>query len=254
MLQVDDLVVVIHYFGFANRDFPAAEVSSKGALLVEDASQALFLPQQFSQSACVVYSPRKFLAVPESGIMVSKGNTGTETVALAAPPYAWWKSAIAMMQKRHDFDLTGGNNEWFSLFQQIESQFPLGSYNASDLSKMLLTCGVDYESIRVRRRENYLRLLGNLEKYALFPQIAQDTVPVGFPVLVDPSRRDYILRCLYEKRIYPPVHWRIHGVVPSEFQTSHTTSNSIMTLICDQRYTSDDMDRQASEFIWAHEN
>ncbi|MFL6464665.1 MAG: hypothetical protein ACJ73N_09690 [Bryobacteraceae bacterium] len=252
-LHPGDLVIVIHYFGFANSSFPAARVASKGALLVEDASQALFLPQQFSESACIVYSPRKFLPVPEMGVMASRSDTGTEAAMLAAPPDHWWKSAIAMMQKRRDFDLVGGNNEWFSLFQQVESQFPLGSYAPSDLSKMLLTCGTDYEHIRARRRENYFRLREKLEGYAMFSHMGENTIPLGFPVLVDPRRRDGILRRLYEKRIYPPVHWRINGIVPPEFCASHTVSNSIMTLICDQRYTLEDMDRQAWEFTRAKE-
>ncbi len=248
-LQPGDWVIAVHYFGFANSDFPAAQIVGSGALLLEDASQALFLPRQFDESTCIVYSPRKFLAVPELGVMVSRKEIGTEAVALAAPPDNWWKLAIATMQKRREFDLIGGNNEWFSLFQQVESQFPLGPYAASDLSKMLLTCGVDYGNIRTRRRENYFRLLEKLEKYALFPQIGPQTVPLGFPVLVDPGRRNRILQCLYEKGIYPPVHWRINGVVPSEFSASHAISNSMMTLICDQRYTVEDMDKQASEFL-----
>jgi hypothetical protein len=250
-LQPGDLVIVIHYFGFANSGFPTAQVASKGALLVEDASQALFLPQQFNESACIIYSPRKFLGVPEMGIMASRSDTGTEAVVLAAPPSDWWKLAIAMLQKRRDFDLVGGDNEWFGLFQQVESQFPLGSYAPSDLSKMIFISGTDYDDIRVRRRENYFRLLEKLENYAMFPHVGQNIVPLGFPVLVDPDRRDRILRHLYGKRIYPPVHWRISGVVPSEFRASHTLSNSIVTLICDQRYTLEDMDRQALEFIRA---
>ena len=253
-LHPGDLVIVIHYFGFANSDFPAARVASKGALLVEDASQALFLPQQFSESACIVYSPRKSLPVPEMGVMASQRNIGTEAVTLAAPPEHWWKSAIAMMQKRHDFDLVGGDNEWFGLFQQVESQFPLGSYAPSDLSKMLVTCGTNYDGIRARRRENYFRLREKLGEYAMFPHIGEHTVPLGFPVLVDPCRRDGILRHLYEKCIYPPVHWRIKGIVPPEFGASHTVSQSIMTLICDQRYTLEDMDRQAREFTRAQDS
>ena len=50
-------MIAIHYFGFPNRSFPAERVTSRGGILVEDASQALFLPQQFPESACILYSP-----------------------------------------------------------------------------------------------------------------------------------------------------------------------------------------------------
>lgn len=250
-LRENDLVIAIHYFGFANGEFPAPEIKKRGALVVEDASQALFVTQQFAESACILYSPRKFLGVPDSGVMVSNRSTGTEEVALEEPPIKWWKLAVATVQNRRDFDLSGGTNSWFSLFQRVESQFPLGSYAASGLSKMLVSCGTNYGSIRARRRENYLRLLAQLGEYALFPELPPDIVPLGFPVRVDPRTRDLVLRRLYEKNIYPPVHWRIDGVVPHVFASSHALAQAIMTLLCDQRYTSEDMDRQAREFIAA---
>jgi dTDP-4-amino-4,6-dideoxygalactose transaminase len=250
-IEQGDLVVPIHYFGFPMAGFPAARAASRGATIVEDASQALFLPQQFPQSSCIVYSPRKFMGVPDGGIMVSRRVTGTETVSLAAPPQRWWRGAFAAVQKRRDFDIAGGPNEWFPLFQRSESEFPLGSYRASELSTIVLSYGTDYEAIRLRRRENYSRLLERLSQYALFPDLGSDTVPVGFPVRVEEGGRDQVLQYLYAQRIYPPVHWRLDGVVPVSFENAYSVSRSTMTLICDQRYTLQDMDRQADQFLEA---
>jgi hypothetical protein len=250
-IEPDDLVIAIHYFGFANREFPAWEVKQRGGILVEDASQALFLPQQFSESTCILYSPRKFFGVPDSGIVASAGPTGIEAAALEEPPTHWWKLAVATVQKRRDFDLTGGTNTWFSLFQRVESEFPLGSYAASGLSKMLVCCGTNYDIIRARRRENYRRLLDKLGDYALYPELPADAVPIGFPLRVDARVRDVVLQTLYEKKIYPPVHWRIDGIVPQAFGQSHALALTTMTLLCDQRYSPEDMDRQTREFLAA---
>jgi hypothetical protein len=251
-IRADDLVIVIHYFGFPNREFPASEVKQRGAILVEDASQALFLQQQFPESICILYSPRKFLGVPDSGVMVSARSTGTETALLQEPPNEWWRLAVATVQRRRDFDLTGGANTWFSLFQRVESEFPLGSYAASDLSKMLVSCGTNYGAIRARRRENYMRLLQGLSEYALLPELPADAVPIGFPLRVDRGMRDTVLQRLYGESIYPPVHWRIDGIVPQAFEQSHRLAQTTMTLLCDQRYSLEDMDRQTCEFIAAN--
>ena len=250
-IRADDLVIVIHYFGFPNREFPASEAKQRGAILVEDASQALYVRQQFPESTCILYSPRKFLGVPDSGVMVSARSTGTESTVLQDPPNEWWKLAVATVQKRRDFDLIGGANTWFSLFQRVESEFPLGSYRASDLSKMLVSCGTNYSAIRVRRRENYLRLLEALGEYALFPELPGDAVPIGFPLRMDRQMRDIVLERLYDKNIYPPVHWRIDGIVPQLFRQSHLLAQTTMTLLCDDRYSLEDMDRQTCEFIAA---
>jgi hypothetical protein len=246
-IRAGDLAVVIHYFGFPNRSFPAEQVKRAGALLVEDASQALFLPRQFRESTCVLYSPRKFLGVPDSGVMVSTGETGAESVPLDEPPLAWWRQAVAMSLARRDFDLTGGPNDWFARFQRVESEFPIGLYRASDLSRMLVAA-VDYEAIRTRRRASYGRLLDGVGRHALFPELGPEVVPLGFPVRVEAGIRDSVLRRLHAAKVYAAMHWPIDGIVPASFHQSHGLALSSLTLLCDQRCTEQDMDRQASEF------
>jgi dTDP-4-amino-4,6-dideoxygalactose transaminase len=243
-----DVVLVIHYFGFPNTTFPADAVRAQGAKIIEDASQALFLGQVFSESICSVYSPRKFMGVPDGGILVSNIALETETLQLEAPPRSWWKLALAVSQMRHEEDLTGRPSPWFPAFQEYEAGFPLGLYRCSDLSRMLVEDGIDYGEMYSKRRDNYLALLGRLEQFALFPQLPPGVVPLGFPVRVKPGLRDGVLERLYSKRIYPPVHWRIEGIAPAEYLDGHALSRTILTLICDQRYDQSDMHRQACEF------
>lgn len=247
-IRAGDMVLVIHYFGFPNTSFPAESVSTKGALIVEDASQALFLRRQFRESACILYSPRKFLGVPDSGIMVSETEIGAELAPMQEPPPAWWNSALAMTMQRRDFDLSGRPTDWYRLFQLVESTFPLGPYRASDLSLSLISAA-DYDSIRTIRRANYERLLETAGEYALFPDLEPDVAPLGFPVRVNPEIRDRVLKQLHAARIYAPVHWPIEGIVPHSFRSSHDLALSSLTLLCDQRCTLRDMDRQASVFL-----
>jgi dTDP-4-amino-4,6-dideoxygalactose transaminase len=246
-IRAGDMVVVIHYFGFPNHSFPAALVKLKGAILVEDASQALFLAQQFRESTCILYSPRKFLGVPDGGIMVSSTETAAESAPLEQPPQAWWTEAVAMSLRRRNFDLTGQPNNWFAGFQRVEAEFPVGLYRASDLSRMLLSA-VDYDAIRTRRRANYAQLLDSASGLAVFGELGLDVVPLGFPVRLDAGIRDSVLRRLHAAKIYTPMHWPLEGIVPESFRQSHELALSGLTLLCDQRCTSHDMDRQAREF------
>lgn len=250
-IQRGDVVLVIHYFGFANGDFPAAAVASQGAILVEDASQALFLPQQFPQSLCILYSPRKFLGVPDSGILVAQGETGVESIKLEAPPLEWWREAVEVSLKRREFDLAGqvsGGNNWFAQFQRVESEFPVGLFGASDLSRATLS-NVDYSAIRTRRRANYAKLLELTGQQAIFPELGAEVVPLGFPVQAGAGIRDQTLRKLHAARIFAPVHWPIEGIVPASFEESHKLSRGLITLVCDQRATLQDMQWQAGEFL-----
>jgi hypothetical protein len=75
-----------------------------------------------------------------------------------------------------------------------------------------------------------------------------EVVPSGFPVRVNAAARASVLRHLHAEGIYVPVHWPIAAVVPASFHRSHELALSCMTLLCDQRCTLEDMDRQAGEF------
>lgn len=246
-----DLVLIIHYFGFRNTVFAANRLKNRGAVIIEDASQGLFVTQHYSESACIIYSARKFLGVPDGGLMVCSPKNGFDFSPLEPPPADWWKLAFDVTRMRRNFDLLGGENRWYPLFRYVEDTFPLGPYRSSDLAKTLIESGTDYKFIRKTRRENYLVLLERLREFAVFGELDEETVPLGFPVCVKAGHRDRVLKLLYSRRIYAPVHWRIEGIVPQQYRDSHLLSQRILTLICDQRYTVHDMTRQADAFLAA---
>jgi hypothetical protein len=242
-IQPGDFVLAIHYFGFPLLSFPAAQATAAGAFLIEDASQALFLRQQYETSGCVLYSPRKFLGVPDGGILVARGETGTESLVLEPPPVAWWESVLDMARRRREFDRTGEANGWFERFQRVEQEFPVGLFRASDLTHEILS-SFDFAFVRARRRENFAEMLKLVGHYALFQELDDDVVPLGFPVRVETRLREQVLGRLHAARIYAPVHWVMGGTVPPD-----ALSLSEITLLCDQRCTLRDMEWQASQFL-----
>ena len=129
------------------------------------------------------------------------------------------------------------------MFQWVEANGPLEPCRMSDLSEAILQI-VDWSTIKKRRRRNYEFLSSELGDLAIFPDLSRDVVPLGFPVRL--PNRDRVRRSLFNDRIYPPVHWDVAGLVPSEFAASHRLASQIMTLPCDQRYDQDDMLRMVS--------
>jgi hypothetical protein len=103
----------------------------------------------------------------------------------------------------------------------------------------MLIRSADYESVRAARRRNYARLLSRLHEFALSDDLPEDIVPLGFPVRVQAEIRDPVLAELHAARIYAPVHWP-GSEIPG-----------CLTLICDQRCSARDMDRQADVFLAA---
>lgn len=236
-----DLVVLIDYFGFPCDSSCATRAKEQGAWVLEDAAQALLTASVGRVSDFVVFSPRKFVGVPDGGILALDRKLEFPCVELSPPPAAWWLKAFYAGVLRREFDLYGGERYWFELFQETEPAGPIGVYAMSELTEMLLQHSFDYAAIARQRRDNYAFLAQELADVALFPNLAADVVPLGFPIRV--RGRNKLRQALFDHQIYPAVHWPIQGVVPDRFGDSHKLADEIMTLPCDHRYGQQDMER-----------
>jgi hypothetical protein len=242
-VEKGDIVVFIDYFGFPFNPALAKHVKENGGWILEDASQALLTPRVGENSDFVVYSPRKFLGVPDGGILRNNTNLDFFDVKLNVPPQEWWLKAFSATMLRWEFDRHGGERNWFHLFQEADRNGPVGLFSISDMSKALLEYGFDYELVAQKRIANYKTLQAYLGKIAVFPELLDGVVPLGFPVRI--KNRDSLRQKLFEHNIYPPIHWLIKNSVPDDFQESHRLSDTILTLVCDQRYNVQDMERTA---------
>jgi hypothetical protein len=113
----------------------------------------------------------------------------------------------------------------------------------SEFSRFVFFRATDFASLAAKRIENYLALLEHLDGAALFCELPSGVVPLGFPIRV--SKRDVIRERLFERSIYPAVHWQFGDAVPARFRGSHQLSSEMLTLPCDQRYGVEDMRRIA---------
>ena len=242
-VQAGDLVVFNDYFGFNLWDDWGREARRRGAWIVEDACQAL-LNDHFSQQAhYVIFSPRKFVGVPDGGVLLAQGDARLPGVELPPVPVQWWLDALTASVRRAEFDRNhaSGDRSWFELFQRVEPSGPLEPCAMSELSRLILRHGLDWHEVARRRRDNYRQLAEALREMAIFPDLPDGVVPLGFPVRM--AEREAARQRLFAEDIYPPVHWPIEKFVPSEFQSSHRLARWIMTLPCDQRCSLDDLDR-----------
>ena len=242
-VQRGDLVILIDYFGFSSNSTCAVRARERGAWVLEDASQALLSGNVGRFSDFVVYSPRKFVGVPDGGILCINGDVHFKDVNLKAAPAEWWLRAFLASLLRREFDIHGGARHWFELFQKTESNAPIGAFAMSELSRTLLENNFAYSTITQRRVDNYQTLADKLGSLAIFPHLPAQVVPLGFPIRTE--KRDEVRQALFANEIYPPVHWAIQGVVPSEYVDCHKLAAEIMTIPCDQRYNGSDMNRIA---------
>lgn len=238
-IQEGDLVIFIDYFGFPLSSKISDLVKKQGGYVLEDACQALLSSHVGHYSDFVIFSPRKFVGVPDGGILTSCCNINLENIELRQPPVSWWLKVLEASISRREFDKLGKDRKWYSLFQESESSSPIGYFAMSNLSNLLLFNAFDYDEIAKCRINNYFLLSKNFKSISIYKSLPVGTVPLGFPIRI--KDRDLVIKNFYKKNIYPPVHWPLEGFIPKAFYQSFSLSKEIMTMPCDQRYDTDDM-------------
>jgi len=239
-----DLVLVIDYFGWRLERSTLDLIHATGAIIVEDASQALLTHGVGEGVDYSLYSPRKFLPLPDGGILRAEGHSRLPEISLQGSPDAWWHQAFQAIILRGEFDRHKGDRSWFQLFQDSEKASPIGSYAMSEFTERALRFAFDYDAIAFARVRNFQFLAEHLDEIAVFRFIIPGIVPLGFPVRL--SGRDRVRQQLFKHEIFPAIHWAIPDTVPMEFAESRKLSSEIMTLPCDQRYGIDDMTRMVA--------
>ena len=115
---------------------------------------------------------------------------------------------------------------------------------------------LDIALLKQRRRENAdviyeaLNELDDPRICPLFPQMGAADTPLFVPVLVDPTIRADLRRFLIQNQVYCPIHW-------PDAQTGGGSAlyASELSLLCDQRYTTTDIEREMNlikEFLIHH--
>lgn len=257
-LGPDDLFVAIAFFGRAPERAVLERVRERGARVLVDASGALLTGGLEAAADYLLSSPRKFVGVPDGGLLVPVGDAPWfEPAALDA----WSDVALALeaVRARAAFDARGGDGperEWFASFSAAEEAAPDGPRAMHPRSREALA-RADWVAIAERRRANHRSLAkgiaadDDLRVRLLHPELGDDEVPLGaFAIFDEPGARDAARSALYAACIYAPLHWSLDGVVPSDFAREHDLASRCLTLVCDQRYDERDM-RETIEVLGA---
>ena len=101
---------------------------------------------------------------------------------------------------------------------------------------------LDVELIKCSRRRNAEVLRRAFPEWLIFPKLSRLDTPMFVPVLVPDGKRNELRRHLIKQDIYCPIHWPISEYHKLDGRTAFIYENEL-SLVCDQRYTEDDMFR-----------
>ena len=230
-----DWLLYVNYFGILDAKVDGV-ISRFGAeRVIIDNSQALFSrPRECLAS---VYSPRKFVGIPDGGLLLT---------ALDVPPPGLEDSASPARCTHLLKRLCGEPENGYADFKAAEATLEdTEPRRMSRLTERMLEA-IDFEQVRVRRNANFHvlhELLGKSNRLDFDP--APVDGPLCYPLL--PARPHPDMRAeLYGRRILVATYWpeALGRVAASSLEAALT--RNCLPLPCDQRYSEADMRKIAA--------
>jgi dTDP-4-amino-4,6-dideoxygalactose transaminase len=253
-------VLFVNYFGFPVRQAEAEtlrQIRSR-CLVIEDCSHGSLVetenPIVGGIGDFVVTSFRKYLPVPDGGLVVNKTNMSLPALPPASGRFTRWRLLGKFL--RYEVLHESGNQTEFedaylALFssaeEELDKEVPLKAM--SQISEDLLSV-TDLAAVIRQRRRNYSVLLRAFTetpelRFVGTPMLAElpDGVsPLIFPIKVADGRRDALRHQLMSRRVFCPIHWNLPSQIEEDnFPESYQLSRHILGLPVDQRYDEDDM-------------
>lgn len=97
---------------------------------------------------------------------------------------------------------------------------------------------VDFNSIKRKRKSNASLLHKELSRLNIKHLFNDNSVPLFVPIFI--KNRDKVREKMFENNIFTPIHWSVQSSTCSKIVETE------LSLICDQRYTEDDLLKQIS--------
>lgn len=227
-LKEGELLIYTNYFGIKN-SYSEKLALEYGKKVIIDASQAFYYRRYANEQ--IVYSPRKFFGLPDGGIAVTDSKLERsldQDVSF---------SRMSHLLKRVDLSPEDGYADFQENDKKLEHQPIL---KMSHLTTQLMRA-IDYEAVRVRRRDNFELLHESLGPINKLDISLGEGVPLVYPLFVEngPSLRERLI----EYKIFVATYWSNVYSWAKESDIEYAFTRDIIPIPIDQRYNEMDMKR-----------
>lgn len=239
-----DFFYVTNYFGYENT-LPieiVKKVKEKGAIILYDRTHSFLMDNDpYLELADYSFaSIRKWMGV-NGGAVVN----GVKDCQLKPCPYLDCKEQAMRMKKAFiDGDTSIDKQTFLNLYGEFGHHLAKDyqNYEMDDLSYAMYKTE-DFATMRHKRRENAKYLHEHLKGVRFLGELTDKTEPLFVPVFFDNTeQRNAVRKKLIEAQIYCPIHWPKPAQIPTDFAVNRIYDTEL-SLICDQRYTTEDMAR-----------
>lgn len=245
------LIYFQSYFGFNTLEGLEEIINfckEKDIKMVEDVTHNLFSCYQKLDVDYYVGSLRKFIALPEGGVLLERNKELNIKTKCAVENIIEVANDAFEVKKRYMQCETGVSKEAYltkynllrRLINTNDELYLMNQFTRDQLNY------IDYAYIKQRRIKNYTELLKGLKKikgmHCVFQDIKESAVPLFFPVyIVGHNKRGYVQKELTKKNIFAPIIWPKYVNLGKIDSNSKYIYEHILCIPCDQRFDKEDM-------------
>jgi hypothetical protein len=221
------VILYVNYFGLCEQNVRRLMDAFPHGRLIIDNSQALFAPHR--DVLATVYSPRKFVGVPDGGLL-------RVAPSLELMPPA--EEDTASIERIHSLLLRMAYSarEGYADFQKIAlSLKDTRPLRMSRLTQRLMK-SISWDNVAEQRRENFRALAQKLDTInEMGWKLDGSDVPMCYPLTLRGKKLDKIRKALIERNIFVPVYWQdaLPRIKPGSIEAAMT--HETMFLPIDQR-------------------
>lgn len=220
-------LLYVNYFGLCQKSIARLLNDIPADQLIIDNSQALFAPHE--AVLATIYSPRKFVGVPDGGLLL------TSPSLIPALPAEEDKASIERMNSlliRMAYSAREGFADFQKIAISLQDTTPLAM---SRLTRRLMK-SIPWDQVVKRRRENFkvmAQKLGDINN--MHWELGEHDVPMCYPLTLRGGEIDKIKAELVARNIFVPVYWQdaLHRIAHNSIEV--TLAKETLFLPIDQR-------------------
>lgn len=239
-----DILLRCNYFGYNIQQPDVSEFKQRGGIVIEDVTHSLLSSKMYdSQSDFLVASIRKWVPVLCGGYCVSVNSILNKKPRRYPSNWFVKEKRKAMVLKR-EYLLDNDEQKKLNYLSMFSYTNEWLSNNYSDLlmdkESTEILSEINFEWVKQVRIRNAKQLYEGLKKCnlvkTLFPLELMEC-PLFVPIIIENGKRDLIRKKLIDNDIYCPIHW------PNPNECQSNLYDIELSLVCDQRYNEEDMQR-----------
>lgn len=239
-----DVLFLMDYFGYTGKQ---PELSGYNGLVVRDVTHSIF-SSAYPDADYYFGSLRKWCGIWTGGYAWAKDDHQLRK-GINTDDCGYTELRRQAMKLKCEY-INGQRKEksYLALFNDAEARLEdIGIIQAFERD-VTVAKRLDVEFIKTQRRRNAEILRRAFPDWLILRNMKEEDCPMFVPVLVPDGKRNELRRHLIDNEIYCPVHWPVSEYHKLSDKTENLYANEL-SLVCDQRYTEEDMNRMVDVIL-----